>query len=318
MVTIEAIRAANNSISSQSLTAVFVGATSGIGLAAIEALLKSTKSSEIFIVGRSSSKFAPTLAKLQDLNTSAKLIFIEAQVSLLKDVDRVCATIKAQESSIDVLWLSQGGLSLSGHELTPEGLNTDLAVTYYSRTLFMHKLMPLLKKSADPRIISILAPGNEGALNPTDLGLSDPKNFGFVSAAKQGVTMMSLVMREMSLENPKVSFIHSNPGVVSTAVHHKLADTMTGYLTPFSWLLRWAVIPIMHLFAWTVEQSGQMGLYEVTNERYSTSTGKNFFRLWENGEDLGAQSTLFNYENDGTQKKVWEHTQEVYDKVLAQ
>jgi len=318
MVAIEAVRAANNSISSQSLTAVFVGATSGIGLAAIEALLKSTRSSRIFIVGRSPSKFALTLGKLQDLNTSAKLIFIEAQVSLLKDVDRVCATIKAQELAIDLLWVSQGGLSLSDHDLTPEGLNTGFAVKYYSRTLFMHKLMPLLNKSSDPRIISILAAGEEGALNTTDLGLSDPKNHGFVAGAKQGVTMMSLAMREMSLENPKVSFIHSNPGMVSTAVHRKLADTMTGSLTPFSWLLKWAVIPIFHLFAWTAEEAGQMGLYELTNERYSTSTGKNFFRLWTNAEDAGAQPTLSKYEEDGTQKKVWEHTLGVFDKVLAQ
>lgn len=113
MVTIKAVRAANNSLSKQSLTAVFVGATSGIGLAAIEALLKSTTSPKIFVVGRSQSKFAPTLAKLQHLNTSAKLIFIEAQVSLLKDVDHVCATIKAQQPAIDLLCKSNSRIIVS-------------------------------------------------------------------------------------------------------------------------------------------------------------------------------------------------------------
>ena len=166
--------------------------------------------------------------------------------------------------------------------------------------------------------MSILGAGHEGALSTADIGLSDPKNYRFIAAAKQGVTMMSLVMREMSLENPKISFIHSNPGVVSTSVHRKLADTMTGSLVLFSWLLKWAVIPIFHLFAWTAEEAGQMGLYELTNERYSTSTGKNFFRLGENAEDAGAQPALSKYEEDGTQKKVWEHTLEVFDKVLAQ
>ena len=166
MVTIEAVRAANNSISSQSLAVVFVGATSGIGLAAIEALLKSTTSSKIFLVGRSQSNFAPVLTKLQDLDTSAKLIFIEAQVFLLIDVDRVCATIKAQESAIDVLWVSQGGLSLSGHELTPESLNTDLAVKYYSRILFMQKLMPLLNKSSDPKLCPFLELGTRARSAP--------------------------------------------------------------------------------------------------------------------------------------------------------
>jgi NAD(P)-dependent dehydrogenase (short-subunit alcohol dehydrogenase family) len=109
MVSIKAIREANKDIASKSPRVIFVGATSGIGLAAIQALLKSTVSPRIFIVGRSEAKFAPTLNELQKLNSSAKLTYIEAQVSLLKDVSRVCAMIEAQESSIDILWLSQGG-----------------------------------------------------------------------------------------------------------------------------------------------------------------------------------------------------------------
>jgi NAD(P)-dependent dehydrogenase (short-subunit alcohol dehydrogenase family) len=318
MVSMKDVRAANNSLSSQSFTAVFAGSTSGIGLGAIEALLKSTKSSKVYVVGRSQSRFAPTLAKLQDLNKSAEIIFIEAQVSLLKEVDRVCAIIKAQESTIDLLWLSQGGLSALDSELTAEGLISGFAIKNYSRTLFMHKLMPLLNKSSDPRVISVLSAGQEGVVNTTDFGLLDPKNYGFIAAAKQGVSMMSLVMREMSLENPKVSFIHTNPGMVNTDVHHKLADTMTGYLTPFSWLLRWALIPLMHSFGCTAEEAGEMGLYEVTNESYSASTGVNFFRLDPNAKDAGASSTLSKYENDGTQRRVWEHYLEVFDKVLAQ
>jgi len=184
MVAIEAVRAASSSISSQSLIAVFVGATSGIGLAAIEALLKSTTSPKVFLVGRSKSTFAPTLTKIQNLNASAALIFVEAQVSLLKEVDRVCTIVKAQESAIDLLWVSQGGLSMSGHELTLEGLRTDLAVKYYSRTLFMYKLMLSLNRSLGPRIISIIAAGAEGALNITDFGLSGPNSYGFIVAAK--------------------------------------------------------------------------------------------------------------------------------------
>lgn len=318
MVSIQAIRTANNSIASQSPTAVFAGATSGIGLAAIKALLQSTTSSKIYIIGRSQANFAPTLAKLQDLNPSAQLVFIEAQVSLLREVERVCAIIRGQEAVLDLLWLSQGGLSLAGHEVTPEGITANYAIMQYSRTLFMYKLMPLLNKSADARIISILAAGKEGAVNTTDIGLSDPKNDGFFSAMRQGVTMMSLVMRELSLENPSVSFIHTNPGMVSTAVHHKLAETMTGYLAPLSWLLKWGLIPVVYFFGWTAEEAGQVGLYELTNERYSASSGKNFFRLSENAENAGASSILSKYIEDGTQRRVWEHTMEVYEKVLAQ
>ncbi|KAG0648443.1 Oxidoreductase lepF [Hyphodiscus hymeniophilus] len=320
MAKLKAIRASNSSISSKSFTAVFVGATSGIGLGAIEALLKSTTSSKIFIVGRSKSTFAATLGILQGLSNSADIVFIEAQVSLLKEVDRVCAFIKAQESTIDLLWLSQGGMSLSGYELTSEGLNSRLAITYYSRTLFMHQLMPLVKRSSDPRIISVLATGHEGPIITTDIGLLDPNNDSFFPAMKQGVTMMSLGMRELSIENPKVSFIHTSPGMVSTDVHKKWAGTMTGYLVALRWLVLWVLVPLFILVGWTSEEAGEIGLYEMTNEKFSANSGKNFIRLGGNGsgEEEGPQPDLSKYMEDGTQKKVWEHTLGVFDKILAQ
>lgn len=137
--------------------------------------------------------------------------------------------------------------------------------------------------------------------------------------------MMSLAMREFSLQNPKVSFVHANPGVVSTAVHSKFADGLTGYFALISWLLKWAAIPFMHLFGWTAEEAGEMGLFELTDERYAASTGTNFFRIEGNAEDPdemmmykigGAKAILDKYVGDGTQKKVWEHTMGVFDKVL--
>jgi len=325
MVSIKAIRAANSSLTSQSPTAVFVGATSGIGLGTIEALLKSTSSPKVYIVGRSQSKFTSTLTSLQSLNPSAELIFIEAQVSLLKEVNRVCTIIKSQESVIDKLWLSQGGLS-AGYELTPEGLYTDYAITHYSRTLFMHLLLPLLTNSPDPRIISILAAGVEGAVNTADFGLSDPKNYSFITSQKQGVTIMSLAMHQLSEENTNISFIHSNPGMVATAVHTKLADTMTGYyLLPFKLLWRYAAVPVMHFFAWTAEEAGEMGLYELMDVKYSASTGKNFYRVEGSAEDPDgmlvysqARAVLKKYLEAGTQKQVWKHTLGVFSKVLTQ
>ncbi|KUJ16740.1 uncharacterized protein LY89DRAFT_63501 [Mollisia scopiformis] len=316
MVTIKAIRDANKSISSN-FTVIFVGATSGIGLGAVETLLKSTTASKIYIIGRSQSSFAPTLAKLKNLNASAEIIFIEAQVSLLKDVERVCTIINTQESTIDLLWLSQGGLP-GGHILTPEGLFEFLAIGYYSRLLFMSRLVPLLNKASNPRVVSVLTASQEGAINTADMGVLDPKNYNLFPTMRQGVMMMSLSMKELSMQNPKISFVHTNPGMVSTNVHHNWANSMTGYFTVFRWLLEWVLIPLMHIVGSTSEEAGEIGLYELTTERYGVGTGNNFFRLDEKAEDAGANSLLEKYEEDGTQKKVWEHTLEVFDKVLAQ
>lgn len=317
----KAIREANKTIAPKSLTAVFVGATSGIGLGAIEALLQNTTSSTVIIVGRSEAKFAPTLKRLQQLNTSAKITFIEAQVSLLKEVERVCATITSQIDSLDLLWLSQGGLNMSSHGLTSEGLFESFAISYYSRMLFMHKLTPLVSKSSDGRIISILSASSEGSINTSDFGLVDPNSYTkFWAMQKQGVSMMSLALKEQSLAHPEIAFMHTNPGMVATDVHTKWADSMTGVYTPLRYLVRWIMIPLMHSIALTSEDAGQVGFYEATSESFKAGkNGKNFWRLWQDAEDLGEKATkeLKEYESDGTQKKLWEHTLAVFKRVLG-
>ncbi|WPH02253.1 Hypothetical protein R9X50_00510900 [Acrodontium crateriforme] len=321
MVSIKAIREANKTIAPKSLTAVFVGATSGIGLGAIEALLQNTTSSTVIIIGRSETKFASTLERLQKLNSSARITFLEAQVSLLKEVERVCSTITSQIESLDLLWLSQGGLNMSAHALTSEGLFESFAISYYSRMLFMQKLTPLLTHSSDARIISILSPSSEGTINTSDFGLEHPTSYTkFWAMQKHGVSMMSLAMKEQALLHPDITFLHTNPGLVATDVHVKWADSMTGLYTPFRYILRWMLIPLMHSLALTPEDAGQVGFYEATNDKFEAGKqGKNFWRLWQDAEDLGEKATekLKVYESDGTQKKLWEHTLAVFRRVLG-
>ena len=318
MVSLKAIRGANLSLIPASPTAVFVGSTSGIGLGTIEALLQHTDAPSVIIVGRSGSKFSQILSRLQELNAKATLIFIEAQVSYLKEVDRVCSLIRAGHSTIDLLWLSQGALAQAAGTLSSEGLNDDLAISYYSRMLFMHRLLPLLNTSSDPRIVSVLSAGQEGALNTSDLGLVESKDFGMFPTMKHNVTLMSLAMRELALQNPKVSFIHTNPGMVSTAVHDRWLNSLTGPWAILGWLARWTFVPFFHWLGYTPEEAGQIGFYELTDASYAAKSWKNFFRLSEKGEVLPAHPTLKAYGEDGSERKVWEHTLQVNEKVLSQ
>ena len=317
MVSLKGIREANRSLQTTSHTAVFVGSTSGIGLGTIEALLQHIDAPTVVIVGRSRSKFSSTISRLQELNPKATLTFIEAQVSYLKEVDRVCSIIKSEHSTIDHLWLSQGGLAQAAGTLSSEGVNGDLAVSYYSRMVFMHRLLPLLSASSDPRIVSVLSAGQEGTLKISDLGLLDSKNFGMFPTMKHNVTLMSLVMRELALQNPNVSFIHTNPGMVSTAVHDRWLDGLTGFWAVFGWLARWTFVPFFHWLGLTPEEAGQVGFCELTDGKFAAKSGTNFFRLNEKAEVLPAQVTLKEYEEDGFGPKVWDHTLQVLENVLS-
>jgi short-subunit dehydrogenase len=120
MVALSDIREANTSFSvsafNDGITAVFVGATSGIGLATVQAFVAVTKNAQVYIVGRSLQKFTIQLNDLQQANSSTKVNFIEAEISLIREVDRVCREISSKEEKIDVLWLSSGILKFGARD----------------------------------------------------------------------------------------------------------------------------------------------------------------------------------------------------------
>jgi hypothetical protein len=133
---------------------------------------------------------------------------------------------------------------------------------------------------------------------------------------KHNVTLMSLAMRELSLANPKVSFMHTDPGMVSTAVHDKWLAGLTGPWALLGWLANWTLVPFFHWLGSTPEQAGQVGFYELTDPAYAAQSGTNFFRLSEKAEVLKVNAWLKGYEDDGSGRKVWENTLQVIEKVL--
>lgn len=117
MVTSTTIKLSNSDLRNQSpLVCVFVGATSGIGLNALKDLAKNGNAPKVYIVGRSREKATAILTELKSLNPKGTFEFIEAQVSLLRDVEAACKEIKEKEKYIDLLFLSPGGLNLAGRQ----------------------------------------------------------------------------------------------------------------------------------------------------------------------------------------------------------
>jgi NAD(P)-dependent dehydrogenase (short-subunit alcohol dehydrogenase family) len=127
MVKLDVVQASTTTlVQSQPLVAVFFGGTSGIGhytlraLAAAEASNGKSRGFRTYIVGRNASAAAAVTAECRSIYPAGKYVFVQASdLSLLKDVDRVCKEIIELEGTegeragmgprIDYLMLSQGG-----------------------------------------------------------------------------------------------------------------------------------------------------------------------------------------------------------------
>lgn len=117
MVNITAIKQSNEHFAGEhheGLVCVFAGATSGIGASTLERMATMLQASTFYVIGRSEARFQAQHAKLSSNNSSCKVVFFEAEVSLLSDVDVVCKKIVAAEKKVDYLYMSPGLFPLNG------------------------------------------------------------------------------------------------------------------------------------------------------------------------------------------------------------
>jgi NAD(P)-dependent dehydrogenase (short-subunit alcohol dehydrogenase family) len=116
MVALPEVIASNKRIAStlpHDLVAVFVGGTSGVGEYTVKAFAKYANKPRAYIVGRSQEAADRIIEECRQLNPSGKFEFIKADVSLLTTVDDVCRQIKSKETTVNVLFESQGTMGFS-------------------------------------------------------------------------------------------------------------------------------------------------------------------------------------------------------------
>ena len=122
MVSISQVQASNALISStfpSRLVALFVGGTSGIGETTLKKFAKYSHQPRAYFVGRSQTAADRIVAECKALNPTGEYTFIKADVSLLRIVDEVCKEIRAQEKSLNILFLSQGVMSIDRSGISP-------------------------------------------------------------------------------------------------------------------------------------------------------------------------------------------------------
>lgn len=96
------------------LVCVFAGATAGIGRATLERLATMVHSSTFYILGRNKQRHAAWLDHLRATSSNSKFIYVEAQASLISDIDEACDQILSAEERVDILCMSPGGMPFAG------------------------------------------------------------------------------------------------------------------------------------------------------------------------------------------------------------
>lgn len=227
----------------------------------------------------------------------------------------------------------------------PEGIETDLALQFYSRQRLLSNLLPLLSESTSPRIISILLAGSEGPLTTTDLECR--QNYNLKRATASAATMTDLMFEELAISNPTISFIHVNPGFVGTHILDKALASVKGMMWLPAQIPRFTILPVYsHLLATSPDVVGERILFLATSCRYPPAAdhelkghvdglaacpaglpvarstvmkegrGNGVYRIDSNCEACKESKMLEKYREEGLGKVVLDHVEGVWERAL--
>ncbi|KAH8654418.1 hypothetical protein BGZ60DRAFT_495872 [Tricladium varicosporioides] len=323
MVSLHEVLLSNSQISSSlpsHLVAVFVGATSGIGEISLKKFAEYTNEPRIYFVGRSQDAADRIVTQCKVLNPSGEYIFVQSDISLISNVDRVCQHIGGNEQSIDLLFLS-AGVPAVNRSVTSENIHLLAALNYYSRLRFITNFLPLLQSAGSlRRVVTIGGGTQEGPLDTTDfpaLRVPLPQLKGHLSS------LITLGLEAVARTALEVSFVHDYPGTVKTP----LLDGM-----PKEMLKNLVLIPL--------EECGERHVYLATSGRFSalkgmcktvTSRNNSDKALGTTGEvgsgvySVGAycesasievQELLAGFREVGMVSQVWQHTQGEFRRII--
>ncbi|KAL3458080.1 hypothetical protein BJX64DRAFT_235221 [Aspergillus heterothallicus] len=338
MIALNAVKAHNTGLQSTlspGLVAVFVGGTSGIALSTALALARHTVSPKIYLIGRSQPAADAAITSIKSINPDASPTFLKSDISLLKNVDTVCADIAAREAKLNLLFMTPGYLTWKGRDETAEGLDRKFALHYYARMRFVERLLPLLTAAAnDPtpngnrlsRVVSVLDPhvaarlGGTGKLDYGDLSLKH--TFTLARCGAHASLMGDFFLEGLAVKCPETSFIHAYPSGVNTGLLREYpiaAAVMSVLARPF-------MVPI--------EESGERHLFAATSGRYTsrrmgksdgdvvvgsdgTKGGGSYWVSWD-GDVFPQNNKIDMVRAQGAVDKVAKHTEEVFRVVCEE
>jgi len=202
--------------------AVITGATSGIGLATATELA----GKGVFVIGtgRSESKCRQAYEIVKETHPEAKIIFLNYDLSSLRQVRELASEIKKQLATegrqcLDVLVNNAGTVS-SWYTSTIDGYELQFAVNHLAPFLLTHILLPVIKAAPAGRVITV----SSGSHFRTRIHWKDVfmrKHYNCLMAYKQSKLANVLFTAELNRRLGPGSNVRAfaiDPGLVNTDI----------------------------------------------------------------------------------------------------
>ncbi len=215
-------------------TALVTGPTSGLGRATARAF--AALGARVVLVGRSDARLTEVRDELTLLAGVDRFPAVRADLSSLASVRSAVERILAAEQRIDILVDSAGAI-YPERTLGPDGIEATLALLAVGPFALVTGLLPVLRRSADARVIAVTSGGMyTQAVDLDDLQLASSPYSGpraYASAKRVQVALVREWARRLAGEAISVNAMH--PGWADTP---GLAASLPGFHRVMGPLLR--------------------------------------------------------------------------------
>jgi NAD(P)-dependent dehydrogenase (short-subunit alcohol dehydrogenase family) len=219
-------------------TYILSGATSGIGLALAENLVK--QGASIIGIGRSIERCKQTESHLKNLNPESKSMYLTCDLSLQSQIRSAAAQIstllnKQRKKYLDGLVNIASSFAFWFVQ-TAEGFETEWAVNHLAPFLLTHELLPLLKQAPTSRIITVSSHSHYGGrIHWQDVQLRRCYNgLRAYEQSKLANVLFTVGLNQRLGASSTVRAFAADPGLVKTDIGLK----NTPLLVHWAWKLR--------------------------------------------------------------------------------
>jgi NAD(P)-dependent dehydrogenase (short-subunit alcohol dehydrogenase family) len=254
--------------------ALVTGGTDGVGKEVARGLARAGH--RVVLVGRDADKGARVERELRETTSNADVQFLQADLSLVREANRLADEIASRWPALHYL-VHSAGVVRGRRELTAEGVESNFAINYLSRFALTMRLLPLLEATGRPgevaRIVIVSGAAQNGTIHFDDVNLT--ANFTTLRAVWQfcganDVFTVELARRQAEDDgDPHVTITSLKLGVVKTNIRREFPRWM-------QWLVPLVFDPLL---AQTPQEAAESALRLVLAEDLEGATGVLFSKI---------------------------------------
>ena len=195
-------------------TALITGSNSGLGFYTAKALAE--KNCHVILACRTLEKSIITKNKLQKLIPQAQLSTIEIELANFNSVSSKCNQISSDYENLDLL-INNAGIMHPPKTLNSQGYELQFAVNHLSHMLLTLKLIPLLEKVKNSRIVTVTSLAQFlGKLGWKNLKAEDYYNKQESYATSKLANIMFALELSHKLKAKDILSLAAHPGIAKT------------------------------------------------------------------------------------------------------